>query len=75
MYDTVFVYEDGSTVNMRFNEPISLIKLPVVYENLTNEEDKRAWMMRRRRKEMFTVQKSETDVKFDKKAYLKHFKR
>ncbi|XP_074594843.1 mitochondrial ribosomal protein L55 [Brevipalpus obovatus] len=75
MYDTVFVYEDGSTVNMRYDEPVSIIRLPIVYEELQNEEDKKAWTLRRRRKELFTAQKSETNVKFDRMAYLKHFKR
>lgn len=75
MFDTIFVYIDGSTTRMRFAEPVGVLKYPIVFEDLTVDEDKRAWISRRQRKEKFEGQASEGNVKLDRKRYLKHFKK
>jgi len=74
LYDTYFVFTDGSALKLRYHEPRAIINLPIAFEDLTSEEEKKLWQTRRRKIEKFKLEKDDAEVNLDKKKYLKHFK-
>lgn len=71
MYPTLMVYKDGSTVTVRQSEPRAIIKIPLLYEECKTDDERQAWMTRRKPIERITIDEDETDVKYDANKYLK----
>ena len=74
MYPTLMVYKDGSTVTVRQPDPLCIIKIPFLYEECNSDNERQAWMTRRKPIERITIDEDETDVKYDANKYLKILK-
>lgn len=71
MYPTLVVYPDGSTVTVRYHEPRHIIKLPLLLEDVSHDQElKRSWELRRLPKEKYYETADVASVKFDPKDYL-----
>ncbi|RWS19960.1 hypothetical protein B4U80_09651 [Leptotrombidium deliense] len=75
MYPTVLVYQDGSTITIRYPEPRLIVKLPILLEDLTTDAEKAAYAARRRIREEIKIKEDTTKVKFDGSKYLKFIKK
>lgn len=71
-YPTVVVQPDGSTITVRYHEPRSLIRLPLVFEELSAEQQQLV-LVKRKPPEVVVVQE-ELEDHFDSRDYLKYFK-
>lgn len=67
-YPTLLVKPDGSTITIKYHEPREIIKLPVIFENCTPEQQKRIRLMRQPRGAIKT--KDEFVPTFDPLKYL-----
>lgn len=73
MYEANLVDLDGSVSKIRYHEPRYVVKLPIIFEELTSEVERKAWQARRKPKETFNRTIESETVKLDNKNYLKHF--
>ncbi|CAG5129559.1 unnamed protein product [Candidula unifasciata] len=72
MYPTMLVFPDGSTINVRYKEPRRIIKLPVDFSKLTEEEKKRVLTNRKPKQKLEKIE--EFDESYDLSEYSKFFK-
>ncbi|CAM1294262.1 MRPL55 (predicted) [Pycnogonum litorale] len=59
-YPTILVFPDGSTVNIRYHEPVSIIKLPFDIRTLS-EEERKLRLMKRKPKVIRKIQEDYDD--------------
>ncbi|KAK4875713.1 hypothetical protein RN001_012135 [Aquatica leii] len=73
LYPTVVVKPDGSTINIRYNEPRQIIKLPLNIWTLSEAERKHRLELRKPKQKI----KYEDDIEddFDSKRYLNFIKK
>lgn len=67
-YPTLLVQPDGSTITINYHEPREIIKLPVVFEECSPEQQKKIRLMRQPRGS--TKAKEELVSTFDPLKYL-----
>ncbi|KAI8773406.1 39S ribosomal protein L55 mitochondrial-like isoform X1 [Biomphalaria glabrata] len=72
-YPTILVFPDGSTINIRYHEPRSIIKLPVDMSALTEAEKKRILALRKPKQKLEVIEDLSVDVNFNE--YSKFFKK
>ncbi|XP_017480070.1 PREDICTED: 39S ribosomal protein L55, mitochondrial [Rhagoletis zephyria] len=73
MYPTVVVQPDGSTINIRYQEPRKIIKLPLDLSTLSEAERKARLEARKPRKKV-KIQ-DEVEDTFNAKKYMKYIKK
>lgn len=76
LYPVKLVKPDGSSINISYNEPISIIKLPFDLSQL-NETDRRRRLLKRQMSNKIDLKQikenqelTSRDIKFDPKKYL-----
>ncbi|RWS16184.1 ribosomal protein L55-like protein, partial [Dinothrombium tinctorium] len=74
-FQTALVLTDGSSINIRYEEPRKIMFLPLFYEDLSSTEEKQAFEARRRPIERIRTKEDSTSVKFDANQYLKFVKK
>lgn len=67
MYTTLLVFTDGSTIDIRYKEPRSIIKLPIDLSSLTEKE--RAERIAKRRPKKKAIQEEDIEDSFDVNQY------
>ncbi|CAG9860562.1 unnamed protein product [Phyllotreta striolata] len=72
-YPTVLVNPDGSTINVRYQEPRKMIKLPLNIWTLSEAERKARLEDRKPKKKVKIV--DDIEDSFDSKKYLKYLKK
>ncbi|XP_013100076.1 large ribosomal subunit protein mL55 [Stomoxys calcitrans] len=72
-YPTVVVLPDGSTVNIRYEEPRKIVKLPLDLSTLTEAERKARLEARKPRRKINIVE--EVEDNFNAKKYMKYIKK
>lgn len=74
-YPTLLVYQDGSTITIRHDEPREIIKLPVTYASCLTTASKSAWQLRRRPREAIKETVKQDKITFDPQQYIKNMKK
>lgn len=74
-YPTLVVFPDGSTFNLRHHEPRSIVKLPILRDDLETDAEKREWDQRRKKIMKLEIERDLLDVDYDSRKYLKFMKR
>lgn len=72
-YPVVLQHSDGSTINIQYQEPVGVIRLPLDLTTLT-EEDKKRRLEKRKPKTRVKIE-DEIDDDFDESRYLKFKKK
>lgn len=70
VYPTLLQFPDGSTIYIRYHEPVGIIKLPLDLSTLT-EEQRRERLTRRIPKTKVKAVEEIEDIDFDENRYLK----
>ena len=70
-YPVTIVFQDGSTIAARHQLPREIIKLPFTLEQCQSALERKAWMGRRKPKEIIEIKKDDTDVAYNQMDYLK----
>jgi len=70
-YPVDIVFQDGSTATVRYDVPREMIKLPLLLEDCETNAERLAWQLRRKPREVITIKKDETEIKYDQTAYIK----
>uniref|UniRef100_A0A8D8UQ32 39S ribosomal protein L55, mitochondrial n=1 Tax=Cacopsylla melanoneura TaxID=428564 RepID=A0A8D8UQ32_9HEMI len=71
-YPTLLVFPDGSTINIRYFEPRSIITLPLDLSKLT-EEERKLRLERRKPKSKIVIEEDLNDS-FNPNKYIKYVK-
>ncbi len=69
LYPNLLVNPDGSTVRIKYSLPRHLVKLPLDFESLSTEEQRKVRLMRQPKGKK--VVKTEVKVAFDPLKYAK----
>ncbi|XP_037027140.1 39S ribosomal protein L55, mitochondrial [Bradysia coprophila] len=72
-YPTILVKPDGSSINIRYQEPRQIIRLPLDLSTLT-EAERKARMEKRKPRQKIVVQE-ELEDSFNSNRYLKFIKK
>ncbi|ESO88149.1 hypothetical protein LOTGIDRAFT_204404 [Lottia gigantea] len=70
MYPTVLVLPNGASLNIRYREPRKIIKLAVVFDDLTDEEKEARLRARKPKKKIIIEDEEEDDFDVDQYKYL-----
>ncbi|KAI5712501.1 hypothetical protein M8J76_014146 [Diaphorina citri] len=71
-YPTLLVFPDGSTINIRYPEPRSIITLPLDLSKLTEEE--RKFRLEKRKPKSKIVIEEDVQDSFNPNKYIKYVK-
>jgi large subunit ribosomal protein L55 len=76
LYPAVIVKPDGSSINIKHNEPVAMIQMPFVLDSLSEADKKRRLMKRQMstkkdtQKQVEETKLTDTNVKYDPRKYI-----
>ncbi len=76
LYPVTLVKPDGSSITIKYHEPLAIIKMPFNLDKLDETERKRRMMKRQMSNKVASAKKTNSviidkDIKFDPRKYLK----
>ncbi|CAH0556159.1 unnamed protein product [Brassicogethes aeneus] len=73
-YQTVLVQPDGSTINIRFDDPRQILKMPLNIWTLSEAERKEKLEQRKPKKKV-VIDEDYEEISYDSSKYLKYLKK